>query len=343
MSMQVQTNRTTQTTTTTTVHTTTGPEGTTGAGTYGEDGSVPEATSFGMQLSNALASFAPKSSKDFEVLLAAITQKMKDVNADVQTESVLANQEVQQLHQEENTAKAAESAQKMKDAAEANEKKSFWEDWSQISQIISIALTVVAAGAAAFFLGPAGFVLAGLLLASAATQGMAMLDSHIMSENGGKGMMALTLEAVGFELSDEDIRNCAIASAVINAVIGITLALASGNAAKAVSSVASLAHTVKMIQVATATIDTATTLSSAAGTIGTSVTQLEAAEHTSDAKEIDAAILGNQAVIGSLDAMIEEALAMLMAASDAFNAMMDQVVGLLRDNGDTLSRARLTG
>ena len=58
------------------------------------------------QLVSALSSFQPEMGEDFEVLLAQISAKMKDVNQDSQTEQVMANQEIQQLNTEENAAKA---------------------------------------------------------------------------------------------------------------------------------------------------------------------------------------------------------------------------------------------
>ena len=317
-----------------------------GTGVYGEDGSVPDAPSYGFQLSISLSNFAPKSDQDFEVLLASITEKMKDVNADVQTESVLSNQEIQQLNQEENNAKMLDSIAEMEKAAEANKKKSFWDDFGMIGSIINIALTVVVAAVAVAVLGPVGVGLACLMLASAVTQSLALIDAAVMEANGGKGMLALALDGLdkafgGDGLSEQQIANCAIASAVMNAVIGIALAVASGRVTGAIDAINSIQTALKIVQIASAGVDVLGSVSSATAQIGSAVTSLEAAEHTSNAKDIDAEVLANQALIASLEAMIEEALAMLMAASDVYNSMMDVTVTLMKDTGDTMAQTQM--
>ena len=317
-----------------------------GTGVYGEDGSVPDAPSYGFQLSMSLSNFAPKSNQDFEVLLAAITEKMKEVNADVQTESVVANQEIQQLNQEENAKKMQDSIDEMEKAAKANKNKSFWDDFGMIGSIVSIALTAVIAVAAVALLGPVGVGLACLMLASTVTQSLALIDAAVMEANGGKGMLALALDGLdkacgGDGLSEQQIANCAIASAVMNAVIGITLAVMSGKVPGALDAINSLQVAMKVISLTSAAVDVAGSAVSAVGQVGSSLATLEAAEHTADAKEIDAEVLANQALIASLEAMIEEALAILMAASEVYNSMMDDTVSLMKDTGDTMAHTQM--
>ncbi len=64
-------------------------ETTTGSGVNGTtDGTTPDVannSSLTMQLSAALRQFAPQSSKDFEVILASVSNKMKDVSQDSHT------------------------------------------------------------------------------------------------------------------------------------------------------------------------------------------------------------------------------------------------------------------
>ena len=317
-----------------------------GSGVFRDDGSVPDAPSYSLQLSNLLSKFSPKLKDDFEVRLAAITEKMKEVNADVQTESVVANQEIQQLNQEENAKKMEDSIREMEKAAEANKKKSFWDDFGLVGSIVNIALTVAVAAVAVAVLGPVGVGLACMMLASAVTQSIALIDAAVMEANGGKGILALALDGLdkacgGDGLSEQQIANCAIASAVMNAVIGITLAVMSGRATGALDAIKSIEVAMKIVQIASATVDVAGSVTTAVGQVGSALTTLEAAEHTANAKDIDAEVLANQALIASLDAMIEEALAQLIAASDVYNQMMDDVVGLLNETGDTMANTRM--
>ena len=117
-----------------------------------------------MQHTTALRQFAPQSSKDFEVILASVSNKMKDVSQDTQTERVIANQEVQKLNSLENQEKVDKALEK---AEKAEAKKKDGDIWAKISEVASWvgAALLAAAGTAVILLsGGTLAVLGGLML-----------------------------------------------------------------------------------------------------------------------------------------------------------------------------------
>ena len=50
-----------------------------------------------------------------------------------------------------------------------------------------------------------------------------------------------------------------------------------------------------------------------------------------------------EAFMQQLDDLIDQAMTMLMAANDRFNAIMDSVTEMVQDTGNTLSNTRFAG
>lgn len=310
-----------------------------GAGVNGTDTTTaPEANgSLTMSLSNAMRQFAPNSSKDFEVILAQVSQKMKDVSSDTQTERVIANQEVQQLNAEENQAKVNDSIEKAEKAAAKRKDGDLWAKISEVASYVGAAL-LAAAGAAVIILSAGALApLGGLMIASAVVTTLGLIDAQVQKDNGGMGMFALAVDAVvPGGLNDKEVMALNIASAAINAAASIALGIATGNVAAASSAITAI----KALAVA---IDIGTTLVTSTADVGANVTRMEAAELQKDSEDLKSDGLEIQAANSALDDVVDQALKMLMAAAEAFNAMIDSVVTMMNDKGKSMERTQFVG
>lgn len=68
-----------------------------------------------------------------------------------------------------------------------------------------------------------------------------------------------------------------------------------------------------------------------------------AADLRAEAKRLEAKAKSSEAVMQGLDDMIDQALSRLMASSERFNAILDEITSAMSDRGNTLSRARFAG
>ncbi len=109
------------------------------------------------------------------------------------------------------------------------------------------------------------------------------------------------------------------------------------NAAKLVAKEAIVAQ--KMVN----TGATANAALSATSTVVDTGVKTVAADLRADAKRLEAKAKSDEAFMQGLDDMIDQALSRLMASSDRFNAILDEITAAMSDRGNTLSRARFAG
>ena len=84
-------------------------------------------------------------------------------------------------------------------------------------------------------------------------------------------------------------------------------------------------------------------IGTAATNAGSTVARSQATEASGEAKRLEGKAKQNEATIQMLDDLIDQALSRLMASSDRFNAILDDIVESLNDRGNTMSKARFAG
>ena len=151
------------------------------------------------------------------------------------------------------------------------------------------------------------------------------------------GMFALAVDGVvPGGLNDDEVMALNITSAVINAALSIVLAVATGNIAAASSAITAI----KGIALA---IEIGSTVTSSTADIGLNVTRKEQAELTKKSEDTKAEGLEIQAENSALEDVVDQALKLLMQASEAFNAMMDAVVSMMNDKGKSMEQTQFVG
>jgi hypothetical protein len=88
---------------------------------------------------------------------------------------------------------------------------------------------------------------------------------------------------------------------------------------------------------------TANAALSATSTVVDTGVKTVAADLRADAKRLEAKAKSDEAFMQGLDDMIDQALSRLIASSDRFNAILDEITAAMSDRGNTLSRARFAG
>jgi len=341
-----------------------------GSGAIGQAGDapppVPQET-----VANALASLTAFMSGgagiDVDVLLVQIAVAMRDTEATNQKAKINTDQESKKLQLKEKEEKLQE-AQKKLDEAEAKRKSaSIWDkiklafEWIGAAIAIALAAVMIATGV--------GAVVGGLLIAAAITAIIMAIDSTV-SHATGMGMAGHAAYAVAIKQgkTEEEAKEAAskadMGFRIALAVVGIALAIASGGAG-IVSSVKSavdagrtvaqgikeaftlanqmLSQGAKLARQAISIAETANMVGSAVTNAGSSATRSEATKLSGEAKQIEAQTKTDEALIQMLDDLIDQALSRLMASSDRFNTILDDIVEAMNDRGNTMSKARFAG
>ncbi|MCL3883291.1 hypothetical protein [Marivita sp. GX14005] len=322
-----------------------------GAGaTAASDAALPEATlAAGLSLLGALRNFMPAANApDFEIRLAEIAAKMKETQGNSETDRVVTDQEIKKQNLLENQARIEEAQKKMDEANAKRDDGGFWGKFTAVAQILG-GLAVMAAGAVtiaagigvAVFTGGASALVAvpigaGIVM-SGALMAFSGADEACKQWNDGKGIVASVVELFGAELSDEWIMGLNIATTVTVAAATLAVGLAmlpfaifSGGAAQ-VAALASLAPTM---------IQSSIGITNGVGDIARGVTNIQAAKLQHEAADMFAESDELNAMMSALDDLIDQALAMMMASSERFNAMIDEAISMMKDTGDVMSNQR---
>lgn len=309
-------------------------------GILGQSGALPTAVSQAQKLLDSLRTMAPDSGvlKDFEVLLAMVTAKLKEALGTVEQSRADSEMQAKRVNIKENEAKIEESKKKL-DEAEAKRKSG---DLGALLQLIFEAiagLAQIVGGALWAAFGGGGNAAIGLI-ASGAIMVMVSLNSAVSMATGGTGIIGSIAKAFG--ASDEVAMGLDMAFVGAMVVTGVVVAMATGTgaigAAYAAEKGAALAAQIG-VQVA----NMITSLGSAASQVATGALKYEAAESSAAAKVKQAQSDELQALMKQLDDMIDMALAMLMQVKANVSAMIDSYTEMLNDTGNTLSNTRFAG
>lgn len=314
-------------------------KGTVGAGTAAAVGDVPGAGASTGGLAgvmSALSAFLPNVGGDFEVRLAEISQRMKETQGQVETDRATTEQEVKSQNLKENQLKLEDAAKKMEEAAEKAKSGNIWDKIAMAFQALGAVLMAVL-GAVLIATG-VGAGLGAALMISAALMIFSLVDQAVTEANDGMGIFASMADAIdkslgGDGLTDEQKMAINISSMVAVAIVGIVAAVFTGGA-----SVAGVAA--QMAKSLATGIEVGTGIATATAQIGAAGTKADAAATRAEGQELQADAQDQEAAMSMLDDIIDQALQMLMASSERFNAMIDDAVSMLKDTGDSLSKAR---
>jgi F0F1-type ATP synthase assembly protein I len=322
----------------------------TGTGAAAGGGTAPEARAGYTSIMKGLAAFVPQvGGGDFEVRLAEITPKLKEVNGTVNTDRVLNEQETKRLNMKENQAKIAESEKKLAEAQAKKDSGSIWDKISLAFEFIGAALMGLIGG---LLMAVPGAQAAGVLMMVGAGLMLASAINTLVQQETGAGILGNLAKAINPDISDEALMGIDIGFAVVLAIATIAVSVASGRvdvvaakfagmgkmAADVAVKAAQLA--VKTATAAATTVSTVTGAGSAVSTAVASGIRLDAAYTSAEASELQADSKDIEAFMQQLDDLIDQALAMMMEASERFNSMLDDLTDMNSDTGDVLSRVQ---
>lgn len=301
----------------------------------------PAAPAFGAIL-ESLRNFMPNiNSGQFETRLAEITAKLKEVSGEVNTDRVLNEQESKRLNMKENEAKIEESEKKLEDAEAKRKSGGIFDKIAMAFQALG-ALLMIALGAALAAV-PGMQAVGGLMIAAGVIMAISLINSIVQEANDGAGILGSLAKAINPDASDELIAGLDIGLTVTLAVVGIALAIASGRVDGVATGVTALAKAADAIRTVALTASAITNAASATANVGSAGYGMSAAESSGEAAELQADSQEIQALMQQLDDLIDQALAILMGASERFNAMLDSLTEMNKDTGDTLSSTRFAG
>jgi len=318
---------------------------------------------------------------DVDVLLIQIAVAMRDTEAKNESSKINTDQEAKKAEMREKEHKLEEAAKKLQEALDKKNSSNIFDkiklafEWLGAILAVALAAVMIATGV--------GAVVGGLLIAAAVTAVVMAIDSTVQTATGmGIAGNIAYADAKAHGKTDAEAKEIAgkadMGFKISLAVLGIAFSLAAGgvgaansfrSAIQAGKDAAELGSKVKDIIIAakTAFMQTmeqagnaasqgmqlagkalsageAVNTAAVAGTeIGKAAVKYQETEARADAKNLEADAKQHEAMMQMLDDMIDQALSRLMAASDRFNTMLDDIVEAMNDRGNTLSRARLTG
>lgn len=330
----------------------------------------------------SLSAFRASHAKlDVDALLVEVAVGMRSAEATNQQNRIVNDREAKLSQMREKEAKLGEAAEKLRAAEErkaggdvlANVKLAF--EWIGTIVAFATAAVLIATGA--------GAVVGGLLLAAAFTSLFMAIDSsvshatdlgiagNIAKDTGGTDeqigqadmgfKISLAILGVGFSLAAGGVSAAGAAKAAVDAgTSAYQTARTAGEAVfKAVGKAAAQARdafiaatgaagdgigqAARVAQRAVAATDAVTMLGSGGMEIGRSVLSYEETQFRAGAKELDSDAKSTEALMQSLDDMIDQALTRLMTVSERFNAILDEIMSAAADRSASLSRVRYAG
>lgn len=312
---------------------------TTGSGLQNQHGPVPDANNTGLilGLTAALQSFAPANlGSDFETRLAEVTDKLKATTTEAEKNRVNNEMETKRINIEENQARMKEAQDKM-DEAEAKAKSgNIWDKIALAFQFLG-AIIMAALGAVLIATG-VGTAAGALMVAGAALMLLSAVNSVVaQTSEDGLGIAGSIAKAAGadMETAGKADMGFGISLAIVTAIVAIAATVVTGGAAG--SALVSTIQNVLNVGSQIANAGSAT-----AGAVSAGI-NADAAVIRKEATEIQAKGKEQEAFMQQLDDLIDQALTMLMAANDRFNAIMDSVTEMVQDTGNTLSNTRFAG
>lgn len=318
---------------------------------------------------------------DVDVLLIQIAVAMRDTEAKNEKSKINTDQEAKKAEMREKEHKLEEAAKKLQEALDKKNSSNIFDkiklafEWLGAILAVALAAVMIATGV--------GAVVGGLLIAAAVTAVVMAVDSTVAAATGMGIAGNIAYAAAKAEgKTDAEAKEIAgkadMGFKISLAILGIAFSLAAGgvgaansfrSAIQAGKDAAEMGAKIKDIVIAAKTafmqtmeqsgaavsqtmqlmakglsVGEGVNTAAIAGTeIGKAVVKYEETEARSDAKKLEADAKQHEAMMQILDDMIDQALTRLMAASDRFNTMLDEIVEAMNDRGNTMARARFTG
>ena len=294
-----------------------------GRGVLDQSGEVGDATPAPATLQMALAAFIPMAMGNFEAKLADITSRLGEMNGEVSKDRLLNEQETKRLNMQENQAKLEASEEKMENALISGKVADVFNTISMVAQGVSAAILLVAGGVlAATGVGSGagvGLMLAGGLMAAS------LVNTLVQSETGN-GVAGHIVKGM-FPDADEGVLMAVDIAATVYLVAAsiATIALSGGASLMGVAA-----------QIGTA----ATSIVGGVAMAGSSTAGIVGAVNTNEAQQMQADTKDIEAFMQQLDDIIDQAMQMLMEATQRFNAVMSSVTDMMKENADATSSTR---
>jgi hypothetical protein len=287
------------------------------------------------QVQKSLTKLAANVTGDMlDILLAKITKEMKDRISSTEKERAEVETDKKQAQMEEKRAKLEEATQKIEKQMEKEANASIWDKIKMAFSVIGAAIAM-ALGAVMIATG-VGAVAGGMMMAAGAIALVGVIDG-IVREETGMGIGGHLGKALG--ASEEDLAKWDMGFGIALAVLGIGASIISA----ATGNFSGIANSVMMAMRVAQVAQGLAEAGGAAADIGAGANRYQAAEHSAEAKESQADAKEIDALMQMLDEVIDQAISQLLAASDRFNTVLDDIVQTMNDRGDTVSRARFTG
>ncbi|MEP1396755.1 hypothetical protein [Roseibium sp.] len=285
--------------------------------------------------------------------LAHAISKLKDVVGDVQTGKLLNDEERKRASLSDKQEKLKEAEAKQEEAKQAKEEAGFW-NWVRIGFTALASAISIAVGSVLVATG-VGAAIGGLMIAGGIV-GLIMTADSIIQQASGKGIMGNIAydNAIAQGMSEADANKVAsdwdtgfsITMTVVSLALAVgTLGAGFSSLATATSGTVSAATQIaaKTVQVAGNISSGVATIGSSVATIGGSVTRYEAAEKSAEAQELRADGKDIEAVMQALDDFIDILMNQISGENSRFNAMLDDVMGSMKDRANTMARAQFSG
>ena len=352
-----------------------GTQGTqqTGSGNIGHTGQVPDATNnpggtvlgYAAMMESIIAIMPAMSNADQDVLLAAISAKLKDAQSKNDADKIKGDEKVKSAEIQATKAKFEESAKKIQKAIDDDNAAGPFKWLKAIFEAIaSIVMMVVGALLSVASLGTLSAV--GALMIAAGGIGLYMAVDSMVQLGTGRSIMGNILHSAG--VSDDTIAKVDMGLGIALAVVGIVLAIAlmctgvgagaaAGDFAEAAQAIDKAAETADeiatvatQVQGAMAQVQTVANAINITGQvvniISTGVVaglEYDAASNQAGAMDDKADAKKIQALQAQLDEFIDMALSHMMNVHQGFENMMDQLMEAVQDKGKTMGHAKLAG
>ncbi|MEJ1160516.1 hypothetical protein [Prosthecomicrobium sp. N25] len=304
----------------------------TGSGVVGQTGAAPDpSTPAYSAVMGAIARMVPTMVGDMvEVLLAEITEKMKDIESKSQESKINVDTEMKRTSLADKREKLEEAEKKIKEAAEERKGPFGW-----IKAIFMAIASAIAIIAGALLSAIPGFQAVGALLITAGVIGMVMAIDSMVQLGTGSGIMGNLAKAFG--ASDEVAMGIDMGFKALLAVAGIAVSIAMffvpGGQANAVAN---------MIQAVSTIANAIVTVGSTAADVSSAVINYKAAEKEAEGRDLQAEAKDMEAMLEVLDQFIDMAISRLVGSMNRFNDMLDAITDSMKDRADSLARVRFS-
>lgn len=298
----------------------------------------------------SLVNFKPPGEVDTAIVVAMIALELKHIQEETNSNKIKIDQEAVRSVLAIKKGQLEQAGEKIEAALAKEENASIWDKIKMGFEALGAALMV---GLGAALLAIPGFQVAGAMMIAGGVMSLIMVADTMTKELSESGMgIAGNLALLNGE-SEEAARDFDLGFTIGVAVVGLAMSVGSGiagfkAAAKTIEAVQTLAKAWQQVvgkalqSVATAT-DSAINVVTATADIVAGVKRYDAADLRADSNELRADAKEKEAVIESINSSIDIAMAAMMASSNRFAEILEDILLSVKDTGNTLSQARFTG